>query len=291
MSSPLAKIIADAEALASDVSTFTADVQASALSKPGAAPRRKSGQGEAFWQFRPFRTEDSQQAIDWRRSARSDTLFVKENELQTARQFLFWLDSSQGFHWRSTDSVPTKAAAAATLFLAAAKVLSKTGETCGVAGQSKNLNPGHGLERLANDLWSSPDLAALSALRPNRATVLIASDFYADPKHWEQLLQRLAAQRHQGVLLFVADPAETGFPFEGRVRFSVPGRQKARLFGRAETVSDAYLERFNAHRSFLSDLAATIGWACLFHSTDQPLVPTFGDLITALSQHIGRGAT
>ena len=238
---------------------------------PSPARRHAGNQGKAkhFGNFDPFERKTHSRLLIGRRSARSDTLFVKENELQTARQFLFWLDSSQGFHWRSTDSVPTKAAAAATLFLAAAKVLTKAGETCGIAGQSKNLNTSHGLERLANDLWSSPDRTVLSSLRPNRATVLIASDFYSNPKDWEQLLKRLAAQRHQGVLLFVADPAETGFPFEGRVRFNIPGRQKTRLFGRAETVSEAYLERFEAHRAFLSNLAASVGWACLTHSTDQ----------------------
>ena len=40
--------------------------------------RRRVGQGEAFWQFRRFRQEDPSVAIDWRQSAKSQHLFVRQ---------------------------------------------------------------------------------------------------------------------------------------------------------------------------------------------------------------------
>ena len=42
--------------------------------------RRRSGPGETFWQFRQFQSSDTARQIDWRRSASSDHLYVRERE-------------------------------------------------------------------------------------------------------------------------------------------------------------------------------------------------------------------
>ncbi len=42
--------------------------------------RRRAGPGETFWQFRQYQSQDSTTLIDWRRSASSDHLFVRERE-------------------------------------------------------------------------------------------------------------------------------------------------------------------------------------------------------------------
>jgi uncharacterized protein (DUF58 family) len=39
--------------------------------------RRRAGMGEAFWQFRRYRQGDMATSIDWRKSARSDRLYVR----------------------------------------------------------------------------------------------------------------------------------------------------------------------------------------------------------------------
>ena len=40
--------------------------------------RRRAGTGETFWQFRQFQASDPATVIDWRRSASSDHLYVRE---------------------------------------------------------------------------------------------------------------------------------------------------------------------------------------------------------------------
>ncbi|MBN9263007.1 MAG: DUF58 domain-containing protein, partial [Hyphomicrobium sp.] len=42
--------------------------------------RRRAGPGETFWQFRQFEGADAATLIDWRRSASSDQLYVRERE-------------------------------------------------------------------------------------------------------------------------------------------------------------------------------------------------------------------
>jgi len=46
----------------------------------GVHGRRKAGMGETFWQFRRYRVEDPSTSIDWRQSAKSQHLFVRERE-------------------------------------------------------------------------------------------------------------------------------------------------------------------------------------------------------------------
>ena len=54
--------------------------------------RRRSGLGDDFWQYRPLRPGDSYRSIDWRRSAKGDTQFVREREWQIAQSVLLWVD-------------------------------------------------------------------------------------------------------------------------------------------------------------------------------------------------------
>ena len=50
----------------------------------GVHGRKRSGPGENFWQFRQLQIGDPTHLIDWRRSASSDHLFIREREWETA---------------------------------------------------------------------------------------------------------------------------------------------------------------------------------------------------------------
>jgi len=74
----------------------------------GVHGRRRVGQGETFWQFRHYDMGDSPQAIDWRQSAKSDHVFVREMEWEAAQSIWLWCDHSESMHWRSDKALPTK---------------------------------------------------------------------------------------------------------------------------------------------------------------------------------------
>ncbi len=58
----------------------------------GVHGRRRVGQGDSFWQFRPFLPGDAAASIDWRQSARSDRAFVRETEWEAAQTVCLWRD-------------------------------------------------------------------------------------------------------------------------------------------------------------------------------------------------------
>ena len=67
----------------------------------GVHGRRKSGMGETFWQFRRYRSEDPSTAVDWRQSAKSQHLFVREREWEASEAVWFWRDGSANMRFKS----------------------------------------------------------------------------------------------------------------------------------------------------------------------------------------------
>ena len=86
----------------------------------GTHGRRRGGTGESFWQFRNYTAGDAAQRIDWRQSARSDRLFIREREWEAAQSAYLWADNSGSMRYCSRKHGDTKAERAQLLMLALA---------------------------------------------------------------------------------------------------------------------------------------------------------------------------
>ena len=279
----LSTLRADAEVLARQLPGLALQAAAADVIHPGAAGRKRAGSGEQFWQYRRYAQTDAADRIDWRRSARGDEYFVRETELETARTVLFWTDPHAGFDWSSDPGRETKADRARTIMLALGILLAKDGERIGHLSGSRPASIGKSAaDKLAEDLLTTHT----ERIDPPRAQALsvIASDFYDGAEAWRTRLAPLARTCRHGVLLAVSDPVEHEFPFSGRTKFSRPGTSLDRLFGRAETVRDTYLEKLAAHEAALQDLAESLGWALIRHRTDQTGLRGAAALQVALEQ-------
>ncbi|MFC7551412.1 DUF58 domain-containing protein [Pseudoroseomonas wenyumeiae] len=73
----------------------------------GVHGRRRAGQGDAFWQFRPYTPGDALNRLDWRQSAKSDRLFVRETEWEAAQSVALWRDAGETMRW-SSGNLPQK---------------------------------------------------------------------------------------------------------------------------------------------------------------------------------------
>ena len=60
----------------------------------GVHGRRRVGQGETFWQFRQYQPGDAASRIDWRESAKSQRLYIRETEWEAAQSVWLWCDAS-----------------------------------------------------------------------------------------------------------------------------------------------------------------------------------------------------
>jgi uncharacterized protein (DUF58 family) len=253
----------------------------------GVHGRRKAGQGETFWQYRPYDLTDAAHRIDWRRSARGDELFVRDNEWEAANTVYLWQDRAPGMDWRSKKSLPLKSESATVITLALSHLLMQGGERCAILGQDGRTRTGRkGLDRLFEDFMSSAGtLDSFNSDIKGHSKVVIASDFLGSLENWTKELATLAARPTQGILLHVIDPAEQAFPYKGRLQLKMPGLKdvKSLLVGRAENAQESYQNRFDQHIADIDKLAKRIGWQVVRHQTDKPATLALNQLFGLLS--------
>ena len=228
----LAPLLVNAERLAAAVSL-------------GVHGRRKAGMGESFWQFRRYTPEDSASAIDWRQSAKSQNLFVREREWEAAQSVWFWCDASAGMQFAS--GKVTKAERAKLLGLALASLLVRGGERVALFGEVQApASSRAALRRIGQTLVEQaggPPLPPDSAIAKNAQFVWFG-DFLSPVAEIETTLRRLSRSAVTGQLVHIIDPAEEDFPYSGRVRFEDSAGLMNETIGRAETVAGAYRARF-----------------------------------------------
>jgi len=238
----------------------------------GVHGRRKSGMGENFWQFRRFQAEDASTAIDWRQSAKSQHLFVREREWEAAEAVWLWRDGSAGMRFKSDFADTTKIDRASVLALALGSLLIRGGERIALYGDGRAPATGRAaLNRIAHELIEQQADEALPPDAPvsKNSSFVWFSDFLSPLGEIETTLRRLARAGLSGQLVHIIDPAEEDFPFQGRTRFETPAGRQSEIFGRVETMQGAYRARFRAHAETLRDLSRRLGWGYLAHRTDK----------------------
>ena len=216
---------------------------------------------------------DERRFIDWRRSARSDTEYLRQREWQIAQSVVVWVDNAASMRFASEPDLPEKSDRARLLALALAILLNRAGERVGLSGTS--LPPGRGpaqVMRLAEALakdgiedYGRPETAGL----PAHGHALFISDFLGDMGAVRTALTAAADRGVRGVLLQLLDPAEEAFPYRGRTIFeSIKGTLRHETL-KASELRERYLDRLAARKAELRALCTTTGWHYGLHHSSQ----------------------
>ncbi len=235
--------------------------------------RRRAGQGDEFWQYRPAHAGDAARGIDWRRSARSDAHFVREREWQAAQSVTLWVDQARSMAFSGAKDRAPKLDRARLLALALAVLLLRGGERVGLAavapakpGRAQVLELVAGLASEDAQDYGAPVVDGMTA--HGRAVFL--SDFLGRLEPLEAALAAASDRGVKGILLQVLDSAEEDFPFDGRTIFeSMTGAMRHETQN-AGDLRARYLERLAERKDRLSTLAAAMGWHYHCHHTGTP---------------------
>lgn len=251
--------------------------------------RRRVGHGDAFWQFRRYRQEDPSMAIDWRQSAKSQHLFVREREWAAAASVWIWRDASASMQYKSHVATQTKVERATVLALAFASLLIRGGERIGELGSPKPPAVGRpGLNRfarnLADQMNSKQSLPPLMPL-PRFSQVILISDWLTPIDGVLDVLRYYGALGVRGHLIQVLDPAEEDLPFDGRTEFEDIESQQRMLARRAETLREAYRDRLASLRTAVAQACRRQDWTFASHRTDRPPQGALLAAYAALSAH------
>ncbi len=253
----------------------------------GEHPRKKPGAGEQFWQYRDYVPSDRPQDIDWKQSAKSDHVFIRQKEWQTAQTLHFWIHDGPGMNFASSKTLVTKAERAKTLLLALAILTTRAGEK--ITFLDRSIRPGrteHTLQKLAAHLCLPPhsksnagpipETDAIS-LPQNSAAILIG-DFLSDPDALYAAFKTLSGRCTVSFVLQILDPAEIDLPYSGRVLFEDPLHQAQTLIDHTGSVRQAYQERITRHIEQIRNICHSLHWGYALHTTDQDMTDTLSDI-------------
>ena len=250
--------------------------------------RRRAGTGETFWQFRQFQASDPGTIIDWRRSASSDHLYVREREWEAAHTFWLWPDLSPSMAFRSHLAPVPKRERALVLTFAMAELLVRAGERIAMIGLTLPMASRKATSRMAETLAARVNDAALQASLPPPArlsrysSALLFGDFLDPPEVIARRINEMAETGVTGHLVQVLDPAEETLAYEGRMEFRSPEGGDRWIADRVETLRPQYQRKLAAHRAAIEEAARRIGWSFLLHHTDRPAAEPLLTLIMRL---------
>jgi len=238
--------------------------------------RRRAGPGETFWQFRQYQSGENASLVDWRRSASSDHLYVREREWEAAHTLYLWPDVSPSMDFKSHLAPVTKRDRALVLALASAELLVRGGERVALLAQMLPTANRNAVSRIAETIVANANSDAVQkSLPPNAGLnrfsgLILFSDFLAPVHAIRERLEGYAGVGVGGHLVQVIDPAEETLPYHGRTEFLTPSGSQRWIADRVESLRPKYQARFAAHRAELAEMAKRFGWSLLTHHTDRP---------------------
>jgi len=145
--------------------------------------RRRAGPGENFWQYRRFVSGEPASRVDWRRSARDDHLYVREQEWEAAHTVWIWPDRSPSMHFASPLVRDTKLYRTLVIALALAEVLVEGGERVGIPGLTRPTGSRNVVELMAQAIvYDRSERASLPpSFAPSPlAEVVLLSDLWSE---------------------------------------------------------------------------------------------------------------
>ncbi|MGC2023985.1 DUF58 domain-containing protein [Bradyrhizobium sp.] len=234
--------------------------------------RRRAGAGESFWQYRRFVSGEPAQRVDWRRSARDDHLYVREQEWEAAHTVWLWPDRSPSMAFASKDARDSKLERALIVTFALAELLVEGGERVGIPGLISPTASRNIIDKMAQAMLH--DDAARPSLPPSfvpspLSEIVVLSDFWSPISDIRAMLAVLSASGAHGALIQVVDPAEETFPYSGRVEFVEPEDGNVIIAGRAERWASDYVARVALHREQIRIETGKLDWLFSTHTTSR----------------------
>jgi len=251
--------------------------------------RRRAGSGENFWQYRRFVSGEPAGRVDWRRSARDDHLYVREQEWEAAHTVWIWPDRSPSMAFASPLVRDTKLYRTLVVALALAEILVDGGERVGIPGLLRPTGSRNVIERMAQAI--AHDRSERASLPPDfapspLAEIVLLSDLWSDIADVRHTIKQLSGSGARGHVVQIVDPAEETFPYFGRIEFVEPEGGGRITAGRAERWRDDYAALVQRHRAEIRAETDRLGWSFAIHRTDRPA----SELLLALHTRIGAGA-
>ena len=239
--------------------------------KMGEHGRRTAGAGSDFWQFRKFENGlDSPRLINWKQSAKSDGLFVRETEWSAPQTLSIVVDRTvDNFIDHPKSKAYLNALIALTLGYAYSDVSEKVRIDCGeflhMERPRDHVKIANALLRPAESNWRLPATNDI----PQNSKALLLSSFFNDLGQLREFLAQVTERGITGCLVQVVTNDELTFPFSGRVKFENATGASVFQSNQARGLKTEYLKKLADNQHQLNLLALSCGWTFFPISVEQ----------------------
>ncbi|MCS5597307.1 MAG: DUF58 domain-containing protein [Alphaproteobacteria bacterium] len=247
----------------------------------GTHGQRKSGSGTDFWQYREYREGDPAHNIDWRKSARSDTHYIRDREWEIAQTITIWLDNSASMqHVYNTKTLSKYQFAAILTYILSTKFIYAGERLSFLTPSIKSCTSKSALPDLAQSLAlnNAEHVSAPLSGQPKSFPILI-SDFWDDTAAIDKQISNLTAGNYKGLIIHTVASEEINLPYKGRLKIQSLSHQDEGF-----TVNDitkakiTYKERVEQHCQNVAALADKHGCTYIRLTTDAPLTTATLDI-------------
>lgn len=252
------------------------------------AGRHKSpnrGSSVEFAEYRKYVPGDDTRRLDWKAYSRSDKFFIKEFEADTNLRAYFVIDSSGSMNFQTGEN-PVKIDIAKKIAATLAYLAADQGDAAGLScvneklhieipARSRPAHLRHIFETLQN-LKPTGSTGLVDALHevaekvPQRALIVIISDFFCDTDALDKALAHVQHRKHDVAVFHVMDRQEIEFEFERPHRF-VDLEDASSVVAEPQLIADEYRE---AIQQFLKDVRTS----CYNINADYHMVTTDLDM-------------
>ena len=247
---------------------------------------RISGKGEDFWQFKEYRQGDSVSSIDWRKSAASDKVLVKQKENETAKTIYFYFDKTKSMFFKSKKDLQSKYQIAVLLLLTLSRLFLKNRENVYHFKTNKNII------KCSNDLSSFNESFLFEeqninfpdkSLLVNNSICFIISDFLYDIKAINNFLINLKQKNISGFLIQILDPLEANFSIkENLILNDLETNAKLRV-DESNKFKDFYDKKLKGLQNSLNDLCKSSNWSYVFQNTGKNITPVLLEICDSIT--------
>ncbi|UYH51500.1 DUF58 domain-containing protein [Candidatus Kirkpatrickella diaphorinae] len=253
----------------------------------GTHRRRRAGMGQDFWQFRLAQPHEPSRHIDWRQSARSRQLWVRQKEAETQRSLALWCDVSASMQWRFRARLPIKRDVAFIAALALGGAALKGGENVALIAhgvKAHNFRTARALTALGERLVAHQQAQIPEAgdVPPSSEMVLI-SDFLWSVDQIEEALAGLSPLARHLHLICVLDPAEISLPIRGFTALTDSSSAVRHRMSIDDDVARIYEKALHQHLDALRDFVVQRGGSFTLMPTNDDVASILRPLHARLS--------
>ena len=242
---------------------------------------RFAGKGENFWQFKEYSQGENVASIDWRKSASSKKILIKQNEKELSKTIYLYFDNSLSMNYRSNYSSHSKLYISALLTLSLCKLFSYNKEEVFIFNSevkpikcSNNINNFNNSFLTNNKKHNLPDLNFFK----DKSLCFFFSDFMYEKKDLNKLLYKFKKRGIIGYLIQVLDPMEISLKFQANVMLKDLETKKIMSLHNDKDILNAYQRKLNELEMELKKICFNSGWKYLKFITNQNISKFLIDL-------------